>query len=241
MRRLLPPIADYPAPSTPLSAKDQVLLNQFDALVRVPHELYTSLAEAPELSHLCPLHDSASNDTRIPSSFNIDARLELIQRTAANGEENTTITPEIRLEFDDEDEPEPSDTSSVAGRDSSRSPAPSIIHPSGALRAIRAHPRHVSALLRLLFVHHSLNPAAQHQYAASLLVPIYAVLDQEADELEHAHVEADTFWLYEAFMREMSALGDEEEGKVWMDKFSDRLTLTDEELSSDLVSAWVRC
>ena len=72
---------------------------------------------------------------------------------------------------------------------------------------------------------------------ASLLIPVYSVLLQEIEAPDVAHVEADTFWLFEAMVGEFSQLEDEEGGNQWMRRLSDRLEWADPELSADLVGS----
>ena len=60
-------------------------------------------------------------------------------------------------------------------------------------------------------------------------------MNREIDLEDMAHVEADTFWLFEAMVADFSELEDEEGGAVWMKKFSERLTWADPELSENMV------
>jgi len=71
---------------------------------------------------------------------------------------------------------------------------------------------------------------------ASLLIPLYSVLHREVESPDVAHVEADTFWLFESMVGEFADLEDEGGGNEWMRRFSDRLQWADPELSADLVS-----
>jgi hypothetical protein len=75
-------------------------------------------------------------------------------------------------------------------------------------------------------------------HVPSLLIPLYSILIQETDPKDTAHVEADTFWVFEAMIGEFSELEDEEGGNIWMKKLSERLLWADEELSTNLVRAW---
>lgn len=72
---------------------------------------------------------------------------------------------------------------------------------------------------------------------ASLLIPLYAVLNEEVEPQDQAHIEADTFWLFEAMVSEFSELEDQDGGNRWMKKFGERVAWADPELSSDLVSS----
>jgi hypothetical protein len=139
------------------------------------------------------------------------------------------VTPEIRLEAHAPPTPE-----TLAG------PLPSV--PTTLLSAkdysiSGAHQKHMSALLRLLYLHLCLNPMNHSPHIPSLLIPLYSVLIQETEPKDAAHVEADTFWVFEAIIGEFSELEDEEGGNIWMKKLSERLEWADEELSTNLVKA----
>jgi hypothetical protein len=75
---------------------------------------------------------------------------------------------------------------------------------------------------------------------ASLLIPLYSVLHQEVEPSDAAHVEADTFWLFETMVAEFAELEDEEGGNEWMRRFRGRLEWADPELSADLVGVTLR-
>jgi hypothetical protein len=106
--------------------------------------------------------------------------------------------------------------------------------------ATGTHQKHFSALLRLLYVHVCLNPGNQSPHLPSLLVPLYSVLNQERDQQDVGHVEADTFWLFEAIIGEFAELEDEEGGNLWMKRLGERLAWADADLSANLVSTTVR-
>lgn len=120
---------------------------------------------------------------------------------------------------------------------SATSSAPTTLLHSRTYTASGAHPKHESALLRLLYVHFSLNPANRSPQIASLLVPLYSALAEEIEPEDAAHIEADTFWLFEAMVGEFSELEEPETANVWMGKMSERLRLADTELAEELVSA----
>lgn len=61
-------------------------------------------------------------------------------------------------------------------------------------------------------------------------------MNEEADPNELAHSEADTFWLFESLLREISELEEEEGGTIWMKRLGERLAAADPELHEDLVS-----
>jgi hypothetical protein len=135
-------------------------------------------------------------------------------------------TPEISLSAPDS----PTSTHSVAR---------TTLVPSRAYSATGAHPKHESALIRLLYIHFSLNPAHRAPQTASLLVPLYSALVEEVMPEDAAHVEADVFWLFEAFISEFSELDDAESSEVWLKKIGERLSSADMELAEDLVRLFV--
>ncbi|GJE95200.1 IST1 family protein [Phanerochaete sordida] len=100
--------------------------------------------------------------------------------------------------------------------------------------ATGAHPKHETALIRLLYIHFSLNPAHRAPQTASLLVPLYSALVQEVIPEDAAHIEADTFWLFETFVSEFSDLDEPESAEVWLKKLGERLNWADAELAEDL-------
>ncbi len=61
-------------------------------------------------------------------------------------------------------------------------------------------------------------------------------MNEEADPNELAHSEADTFWLFESLLREISELEEEDGGTLWMKRLGQRLATADPELHEDLVS-----
>jgi len=112
---------------------------------------------------------------------------------------------------------------------------PTLLLSARTYTAGNAHPKHASALLRLLYLHSSINPGNMSSHIPQLLVPLYTALYQDPSAEEVAHVEADTFWLLEALVGEVSELEDEREGVLWMKKLSERLSWADHELWENLV------
>lgn len=138
-------------------------------------------------------------------------------------------TPEISLSAPD------SPTSTHSG-------APTTLVPSRSYSALGAHPKHESALIRLLYIHFALNPAHRAPQTASLLVPLYSALVEEAIPEDVAHIEADAFWLFESFVSEFSELDETEGSEMWMKKMGERTNWADAELTEDLVSrTWHHC
>lgn len=166
-------------------------------------------------------------------------------------------TPEIRLEATEDDAPSESGVSSASERSpdgshldpgtpeisltapdspaSTHSSLPQTLLASKSYSAAGAHPKHASALLRLLYIHSCLNPANRAPQVASLLVPIYSAMADEADPDDLAHVEADAFWLFETMVSEFADLEDPELSGMWMQKLGQRLGWADVELAENLV------
>ncbi|KAJ3474489.1 hypothetical protein NLI96_g12430 [Meripilus lineatus] len=117
---------------------------------------------------------------------------------------------------------------------SAHSSVPTTLLASRVYTAAGAHPKHASALLRLLYIHSCLNPANRVPHIASLLVPIYSALVEEVEPQELAHIEADTFWLFETVIGEFSELEEVETCDVWMKKLGERLMWADTELAENL-------
>ncbi|TFK54967.1 hypothetical protein OE88DRAFT_1653553 [Heliocybe sulcata] len=224
--RLLEPFSTLPPPQKPLAPLDDELLKVYRELNRVPRSLFSTLEEDSEASESPPVEDASSEDERLPCLDNLNNRLRLIQE-AESGGPSEKYTPEIRLESGDD--PEQS-----AATESPQQTASTTLFPSQVFNATPAPERHSSALLRLLYIHTRLNPAHRSPHIASLLLPVYTVLGRELDTQDLAHVEADTFWVFEAMVSEFSELEDEEGGAVWMQRLGERLAWADEDLSEDL-------
>lgn len=213
-----------------MTPRDALLLDISKQLSSIPFTLFSNLLDSPEHAKLCPLDDSATDEIKITSARNLDVRLRLLQERNQKASSvskmpgiqvQTNGTPEISLS---------SPTTGVFG-------GPTTLLPFRSCSNIGdADQRHSSALLRLLYLHTSINPGNLSPNMPSLLVPLYTVLNQEIEPDELAHVEADTFWLFEAMVGEFSELEDEEVGSVWMKKLSERLAWADDELSNSLVS-----
>ncbi|KAL0947036.1 hypothetical protein HGRIS_013178 [Hohenbuehelia grisea] len=229
LRRLLPPFETLPPPTNPLGPLDKSLLDASNQLSGVAPGIFAGLEAAPEPCDLCPVDPSAQSQIRIACAATLDARLKTLK---GDQSEQTLVTPEIRLESEDSDlQEEQSPTAFAIKRE--RSITETLV-PSHPFNAGNAHPRHLSALLRLIFLHFSINPGSHSPYVPSLLVPLYAIMTQEIEPEDILHVEADTFWLFEAILGEFSELEDEEGGSVWMRKLSEQLSWLDVDLSADL-------
>ncbi|KAH7889329.1 regulator of Vps4 activity in the MVB pathway-domain-containing protein [Phlebopus sp. FC_14] len=226
VRRLLQPLSNLPPPTQPLSASDATITAVSESLFRLPLELFSLLEDEPETSGLSPLDSEASDDVKVDCAWNLDIRLRLIRGERTESE--FSRTPEIRLE------PEEQPTRTPDSLASRRPGAPTTLLRGKSWSTPPAHQRHISALLRLLYIHSCLNPANQSPHIASLLVPLYSVLLKEVKPEEVAHAEADTFWLFEALVGELSEMEDQEGVKVWMQRFSERLVATDGELGASL-------
>ncbi|CDO72881.1 hypothetical protein BN946_scf185002.g66 [Trametes cinnabarina] len=258
VRRLLEPLSDLPEPTEPLAPADQTILDVANELSTVPRSLLASLEEEPESCPQCPLDDSALRDIKISCAGNVESRLKVIRSKDSGVSASTpTETPEVRLDttpeirLDSTPEVRLEETSPTKTRPDKRSTlslsvsipdSPGSMHsglsttllPSRSYSAVGAHPKHYSALLRLLYIHSCLNPANSSPQIASLLVPIYAAFVEEVDEVDLAHIEADAFWVFESMIGEFAELEDEQNGAVWVQKLSERLRWADAELADDL-------
>lgn len=229
VRRLLSPLYDMPAPTKPLSNIDTALMKISESLFRLPPGLFDTLASGPNCPIMSPLDENIDETERIGCAHLLDARLQIL-RGQISASEPAGI-PEIRLE-PDAGTLELSQLPSSGSIASRRPGAPTTLLHAGPFGG--SHPQHISALLRLLYLHSCINPANQSPDIPSLLVPLYAVLVREVEPEDLVHAEADTFWLFEVLVGEFSELADQEGGKVWMKKFSDRLAQADGELAASL-------
>ena len=57
----------------------------------------------------------------------------------------------------------------------------------------------------------------------------------ETNEDDVAHAEADTFWVFEALVGEIAEMEEEDGGKIWTRKLSERIKWADAELASSIV------
>ena len=237
VQRLLEPFESLPAPSTPLSSLDANLMEAAKQLSRIPPNLYVLLEEDPEWVGISPLDESAPEQIRLPCAHNLDLRLDAINQKDSGSIGVLGPAPEIRLETDDIPEtPEINVTAPENPSDEIPAAPTTLVAPRSFGNASNANGKHMSALVRLLFVHSCLNPAHRSPYIASLLIPLYSVLNMEIEAQDVAHAEADTFWLFEAIISEFSPLEDEAEGTLWMKKLGDRVWWADSEFHADLVS-----
>lgn len=227
-RRLLKPYEAAASPTSPLSSSDEILLSVQKQLSGVPRNIFASLEDGPEIYPQCPLSTIYEGEDKVSCARALDARLKLLQENGSQA-----VAPEIRLEEPSADAtPEISLTSFDSALTGLNNPM--TLLPSKAYSFGDAHPLHCSALLRLLYLHTSINPANRSSHIPSLLIPVYSALNQEIEPEELSHVEADTFWVFEAIVAEFSEL-EEEGGTKWMRRFSERLLYADAELFEDLV------
>jgi hypothetical protein len=237
VQHLLEPFDALPAPSTPLSPLDANLMEAAKQLSRVPPNLYVLLEEDPEWVGISPLDEGAPKQIQIPSANNLDKRLDAISQKDSGSIGDLDATPEIRLETDDiPATPEISVTAPENPSDEAPAAPTTLVAPRSFGTASNVSKKHMSALVRLLYVHSCLNPAHRSPYIASLLIPLYSVLNMEIEAQDVAHAEADTFWLFETMIGEFSPLEDEAEGALWMKKLGDRVWWADSEFYTDLVS-----
>lgn len=217
--RLLEPFSTLPPPTSPLGSLDTGLLKVSNQLSSIPSHLFYDLETESDFTGLSPLEPSSPAEFRISCATNLDTRLKLIRREDEPSLQTAQI-PEIRLE------------SETSGQSHPSRPAPLILSP----RKGNVSQKHMSALLRLLYVHFSINPGNLAPHVPALLVPMYSTLCQEIYPEDAAHAEADTFWLFEALVGEFSELEDEEGGSLWVKKLGDRVAWADVELKDNLVS-----
>ncbi|KDR81502.1 hypothetical protein GALMADRAFT_221365 [Galerina marginata CBS 339.88] len=228
--RLLEPFTHSELDRLPV---DDTLLSVNRQLSGLPRHLFFLLEDEPGTSSNCPLHEDAPENLKISSALVLESRLKILE-SQAKETSHSSPTPEIRLEPNFNTTPGISLTSFDSGFLEDSNPSTTLL-PSRKCIFGNAHPQHCSSLLRILYLHNAINPGSPSYHTASLLVPLYSVLTQEVDVDELAHVEADTFWLLEAVLAEISGLEDDD-GKVWMKALSERLSWTDFDLFADLES-----
>ncbi|KAF5387100.1 hypothetical protein D9615_001614 [Tricholomella constricta] len=228
IKRVLEPFAALPPPSQPPTPLDSVLLDVSKQLSSIPFTLFGELINAPESFESCPLDDSATDEIKVTSARNLDIRLNDL-KIQVTTESEMLVTSDIRLERLENGTPEISLSSPAEAQD-----GPTTLLSFKPRIAGTAHRKHSSALLRLLYLHASINPGNLSPHIPSLLIPLYTVLNQEVVPEDLAHAEADTFWLFEAMVGEFSELEDEEGGNVWIKRFSERLLWADADLSHSL-------
>ena len=222
MRRLLSPFTAPEATST-MSSLDVTLLDISKQLSRIPSTLFLHLDRAPDISTLCPLYDDAPDDIKIHYANILELRLGVLQ-DEEKGE--SVMIPEIRVEIHD----------SSDDMDPGNNAKDTTILPSNAFHLPGVHPGHSSALLRILYLHATINPGVLSPHVPSLLMPIYAVLAQEVQPEHSAHIEADAFWLFEAMLGEFVEFEDEQAITTWLHKFAERVAWADSDLFDLLVN-----
>lgn len=237
MKRLLKPYESIVmSPPAEAEALDESLLNVFKHISRIPRQMFAHLESAPETFAESPLSPNADEDVKIDHAFALDERLKVLRENDGDDESDSS-GPQIKISVDNESTP----GISISDHDDEDSEDGENAKPQ-TLLATRvysfgsAHPLHCSAILRLLFIHASINPGKLSPHIPALLVPLYTALLQEIEPEDLAHVEADTFWLFEAIVSEISELDEEEGGQKWMSAFDNVVAWADPELHTDLVS-----
>jgi hypothetical protein len=239
VKRLLKPYQSIEASNAPAEVEslDEALLNIFKHISRIPREMFSHLEQAPEALPQNPVSNNADPAIKIAHAFALDQRLQVLRQNDIDSDADTS-TPGITVSSDNESTPgiSVSDFDDSDSDDStSESTAPKTLVESRAYSFGNAHPQHCSVILRLLFIHASINPGKLSPHVPAVLVPLYTALLQEVEPDELAHVEADTFWLFEAIVSEISELDEEEGGQKWMTKFDNVVSWADPELYGDLV------
>ena len=187
-------------------------------LARIPSNLFLYLEQGPNTSGLCPLDSDAPDNIRIPCANNLDMRLAILKDKC----QTSGSVPEIQIDASSPQDA-PSDSNFAT-----------LVH-ANILDLPYVHPRHASALLRILYLHATINPGILSPHVPSLLIPLYTVFAQESEPEYAAHIEADTFWLFEAMMAEFSEFEDEHVSDMWLKKFGERVAWADEDLYDFLV------
>jgi len=224
-RRLLEPF------STGLPELDDRLSEVFKELSGLPRDMFSQLDNEPEEFIQCPLNDEAPEDIRIPNARILESRLNEMNFTTCE-----SPRPGITLEGEaDVSTPGISISNFDSGQPEDVAVPKTLLHSRKCMFGT-AHARHCSVLLRVLYLHNTINPANPSSHTASLLVPLYSAMLQEVETEHLGHVEADTFWLLESIVAELSHV-DEEGGQPWMTKLSQRLAWADYDLFSELVNA----
>jgi len=232
-RRVLTPFVNLGFPSPDGAQADATLLGAWRQLSGLPPHLFAMLEDAPVMSAQCPLYGDAETDPDPLDLTNsaevLNRRLSLLQRSS---KENVRLspTPEVRVEEEGPTElPYSTNSALLSPPLSSRT----ILSPKEFTFG-SAHAKHCSALLRLLYLHSTVNPGNISPYSASLLVPLYSVLCQEVDSDDAAHIEADTFWLFEALVAEFGDLHDES-STIWLERLGERIESTNADFYTYLV------
>ena len=207
------------------SSLDVTLLDISKQLSRIPSTLFLDLDRAPDISTLCPLYDDAPDDIKIHYANILELRLAVLQ-DEQKGE--SVMTPEIRVKIHD--------SSDDIVENNDEDAKHTTILPSSAFGLPGVHPGHSSALLRILYLHATINPGVLSPHVPSLLIPLYAVLAQEVEPEHSAHIEADAFWLFEAMLGEFVEFEDEEAITTWLHKFAERVAWADSDLFDLLVN-----
>lgn len=202
----------------------------YKQLCGLPRDFYVMLEDEPESFSQCPCPlNEGGRDEAI--ALMLESRLLILDGQSKSGS-GLSPTPEIRLELDSRTH---SFTASYGTNTVEGLATSTTLMPARKCMFGYAHLKHCSALLRLLYFHMTINPGHISPHLSSVLVPLYSVLMQEVDPEDLAHVEADTFWLFEAMLAELLGLEDNA-GKLWMTKLSERLAWADNDLFVHLVS-----
>ena len=94
---------------------------------------------------------------------------------------------------------------------SRRQRQPTMLLPSEEYGATPYTP--LCPLLRLSYIHSTLNPAVQSPYVPWLLAPLYSALVGETDREDVAHAEVNTSWVFEVLVGEIAELREEGKGR----------------------------
>ncbi|PPR02198.1 hypothetical protein CVT24_011425 [Panaeolus cyanescens] len=200
---------------------DDTLSTVFKALSGLHGDAYAMLEDQPEGSELSPLDDKAPEEIRISVARALDDRITALQKKDTHSG-HPAVTPEIRLDEVPGISLTAADTIEL---DDDAASAKTLLASRQCMFG-NAHPVHCSALLRLLYLHYSINPGNVSPHSAAILVPIYTVMVQELEPEDLAHAEADAFWIFESVTAELAGLEDDG-GALWMQQLSDRVSVID--------------
>ncbi|KAK2467004.1 hypothetical protein APHAL10511_001262 [Amanita phalloides] len=223
VRQLLSPFT-APQATTALAPLDATLLDISKQLFRIPSVLFLHLDKDPGISNTCPLDAEAPDNIRIPCANNLELRLAALHNEQ---KKSSMMAPAIPVGIHN-----PSDDTWFNNNSRGALVANQI---SEAFSLPHVHHKNSSALLRILYIHATINPGALSPHVPSLLIPLYTAFTQEV-EPEHAdHTEADAFWLFETMLGEFSEFEDEQSIHMWMCKFGERVAWADEDLYNFLL------
>lgn len=164
---------------------DASLINVSKQLSRIPVGLLNDLQEESEHAVLCPLDENAPDEIKIPYANILDLRLKAIQGRN-NDSAGSPAIPEIRLDTPEISVSAPESESLASRRQAVQ---PKTLVTSKPYNSGEAHPKHLTALFRILYLHSVINPGNHSPHIPALLVPLYSVLTQEIEPEDQSNAE----------------------------------------------------